>query len=194
MVTVTKYPVLIIGAPRTGTTVLSRQVREHNPNLKEYFHEPSKDMIQFQKFLEYGKNNDDYLIKLQGKQLSEYPDWFLKKLSSNDMFIIKMRRLDIIKQITSFYIASSRNKWYYGRDIDWVAEEIKIDLRLINNSITHIETENTIVDQINYDVEVLYESIENVIPNDVHSLKTPQPSNYEEIKQAIEERYKCNAY
>jgi len=174
MISVTKYPVLVLGAPRTGTTVISGRILKCNPEIKAWFFEPNNNQDKFQKFLEYSKNNNDYLIKLQGIPLATYPTWFLDKLYSKNMYVIKMNRQNVINQITSFYIATVRKKWFYSMDDDsrFVPDEIKIDTKLIEWSIEVIKKENAIVDSIEADMSIAYELIENNMPANILSLNS----------------------
>lgn len=188
MLLIPQYPVLVIGAPRTGTTVLSDYLRACNPDIKSWFYEPNKNQHEFQKFLEHAKNNDDYLIKLQGIPLATYPTWFLEKIHSKNIYIIAVHRQNIVNQVTSFYIATVRKRWYYTKDINFVEDNIKIDTTLIDWCMEMTNKENKIVESLTPHASIAYEYIEKNIPNNIGSLKTPRPTNYEELKKVISDK------
>jgi hypothetical protein len=194
MFKITKMPVLVIGAPRTGTTVLSEWILKKNPEITQSFFDPTipKFKDRYEKFISYANNNSnkDYLVKANGINYIEFPSWFREKIIAKEVFIIKNQRLNVEKQIASYFIAQSRKTWYYNKkNLDKFNDSvIAIDTELLDYSIKNVFGDNEIVKEIPADISVIYENIQDNITEDTYCIKTPLPSNYQEILNIIKTR------
>ena len=202
-INITKSPVIIFASPRTGSTALGYHLSSQT-NLR-FFCEPSNDESSLKEFVEYNRTENNYILKLIGSSIVQYPDNIQKKILSNDVFKIKITRRNFIKQIASHYIAMSRNRWHY---INWDFEEdddtyekfkttdIIIDNASINFSIASILYEKKIINKIATDVELYYEEFIKFNSAEFNSVteKTPRPKNYDDLLEIISNNYEQKLY
>ena len=146
-----------------------------------------------QDFIQYAKNNNDYILKILGSSIARYPNWISQKIYDGSSYIITTKRTIIIDQIVSHYIATIRDTWFYEEaNIEkynlYKDQPIKIDVDLIDQCIKYVKYDIDIVSNIKADVSMVYEKF---LPHlDTLALKTPQPWNYKELKEIVTERYK----
>jgi len=185
-------PVFIIASPRTGSTALGLHFHKRYPGTK-YFGEPDMNGDQLDDFISYAKLSDNYIIKLLGSSMPRYPEWIMNKIHDENSVVITTSRRIVINQIISHYIADTRKTWYYSdHNIDvynkFKDKPIEIDLKRIDKSIMEIKHDNRIIGNIQPNIRMFYEDF---LPElDTLSIKTPYPTNYEELKSVILERYK----
>ena len=130
------------------------------------------------------------MVKANGINYIEFPSWFREKIIAKEVFIIKNQRLNVEKQIASYFIAQSRKTWYYNKkNLDKFNDSvIAIDTELLDYSIKNVFGDNEIVKEIPADISVIYENIQDNITEDTYCIKTPLPSNYQEILNIIKTR------
>ena len=176
----TKRPIVILSNYRTGSTALADEI--HRFLFVHNFSEPHLDTEIFNELknsLESKRSN--FVLKIMFDQINN----FYQEILNLDCFKIKLTRKDLIKQITSNYIAQITNKWQ--REItDPIMEEYSLDINYayIHNSIDIIlncDQASKNLD-IKYDMELYYEDIKF---NNIALLKTIPPKNFREIELAI---------
>jgi hypothetical protein len=104
----------------------------------------------------------------------------------SEAYRIRIRRKDLVKQVTSFYIAQARgNKWHFKNNIQ-LNDTITIDPIRINDTIKFIKETNKNLDNcsITFDEDIWYEDLLNIDMTGFH--RTPEPINYNEIIAAVE--------
>lgn len=189
MFTITKFPVLILSTPRTGSTALGSYIL-NTFNLKYYFCEPDTAYNEVDKhnfFRNFFKSNafkkKNYVIKFHLSKYKDEPnDVYKYLLESNDVFKIRIKRRNIIKQIASFYISLDQDKWSYKEDDDLSKEyKIAINKRKIKDVSEHVlkEIKGITETDIKIDLDLYYEDLP--VMTGIPFYKTPQPSNYQEL-------------
>lgn len=176
-ITITKWPVVIFASPRTGSTALGYHLKELNPHVK-LFIEPNFDRHAMHDYLEYSKNNNNYIVKLLGSSIPFYP----KSIFADSMFKIKISRRNIVEQIASHYLARLRNIWIYD-NVDNKYADIAIDRANIQQSVCMIKYDRDIIASLDADIELVYEDI---VQFNSPTYKTPLPANYHELVNAID--------
>ena len=177
---VTKYPIVIISTPRSGSTSLAHMYSKKY-NIPFYV-EPdeninSKAEIEFKKDIE---TNDRFLIKFHAKKIYYYDD-YIDKIKNGHL--IKISRRNIVDQVLSNHVALERNIWGY-RDIIEYNDVISDDDTKLLLSIKTINYYNECLSNIElkFDEEFIYEDIKF---NDDADAVTPKPKNEQELKEKI---------
>jgi len=194
MFEITKRPIVILSAPRTGSNMLANHIRKNCTDKPPVvFLEPDRsatlDIFTRYYNLDQEKN---FILKVHLHNLSSYdPDIVEFLTQSPTVFRIKLLRQDVVKQIASHYIASMRNNkcHYYAYETtrkNNYADPIPIDTDMLVGATSAILKHNrAFVDNgIQTDLDVLYEDLPSV--NDAAAtIVTPKPANYQEILDAI---------
>jgi hypothetical protein len=191
---ISKRPICIFSSLRTGSTALGIELRnlikEEDTNIKFYNepitpggdkHQAKIDDKIYEKFVE----SKNFIIKLHLFDLQLYPQEMQEfLLHSPDVYRIRIRRLDIIKQIVSLYLAKARNftfHFYEGDDIP-INDTIEIKRKLLLLCINKILNYNKILNETNiqYDLDLLYENLPR-LSNTNGMVFTPIPENYNQL-------------
>ena len=182
MFNINKTPIIIISAPRTGSTALGSYLSRKFLNIK-YFPEPdftgNLDIVKFEKHFLSGNN---FILKAHAFNLPKYNPSTIKIVCYTDLtYKIRIRRKDVAKQVVSLYIASSRGEKYHFKKAQYdLNDTIPIDKIKMIACIDFIIEKNKILENNNtqFDLDIFYEDI--VIPdNDYHIV--PKPTNYENL-------------
>ena len=194
-VKIEKYPVVIFASPRTGSNSLVKHVAK-TYNLKE-FNEPNNNPDTFEEFIEYAKNNNDYVVKIIASSIEKYPEWLRTKFFDGSCTTIKTSRIVVLDQITSLYIARSRNLWHYNfeNQVEWrdkIDTPIPIADELIQESVWCIQYERSIINNLTTDITIMFEDFRSKLR--YGDLKTPIPLNYKELFNKIVEKAKWYAF
>jgi len=187
----TKLPIIIISPPRCGSGALGHHL-EKTLEVR-FFNEPNYTPDQLAEFLEFSKTTNRYILKILGSSIASMPDWYMEKVFSPECFTIKLKRNSIIFQIASHYVAYFRNMWFYSdkqSEGDNYNRPIDIDLEKIDYCINMVKYDNNIVNNLQTDATMVYETFSPLLHPQVLAVKTPYPSNYPLIINAVTERYK----
>jgi hypothetical protein len=207
----TKFPIIIISSPRTGSNALVEYyAKQYNLEL---FSEPDKNIFKtelvvqpkknyidphIETFLQFTETTNRYAVKLQSMNLLHfYPKRYIERVCTQSAFKIKLQRRDLAAQIASSYVARRRRNFYYNLSIDWAsmpeyAQEIVIDESEIDGQILMMNKYNdrsfAELEKMNikFDAEIYYEDLGFIELAD--STKTPLPGNYHELLNAIRNR------
>jgi len=180
-ITITRWPVLIVGAPRTGSNVLTDTLsKKYNAR---WFYEPGKTPERLTEFVEFRKTNDPhYIAKIFLNQ--KLGNEVYNELFASDCFKIKLTRASEVDQVLSFYIALMSEVW---DETDRVFTEyiVPINVERINYSINQIREDNKLLKElgIQFDLELTYEEM-GVVSN-TELVKTTLPLNYDRVRQAV---------
>ena len=124
--------------------------------------------------------------------MSKYPPNLIEKIINHEAFLIKIKRKSIIDQMVSTYIELVRKMWYYDMVTfeKYKDEKIPIESAIIEDAVKIIKEANESFNkiQIEYDLEIYYEDLVNII-NDNYKIRSniaPKPINRNEIYEAIE--------
>jgi hypothetical protein len=203
MIEVTKWPVIIIATPRSGSTELAFQLwKEYN--LKRYptefqniysdssidhltetikcFPEPNKDDSHYDFVNTINSGNSDYIAKFMVDQIGNYSP--LDKLLESDCFKIRLLRENLEDQIVSLYIARVRNNWHQF-SVDVAEYEVPVDVTLLRECIVNIKFVDTQLRnaQIDFDVTVTYETMK--FGESVDCFKITPPTNVNKIRDIV---------
>ena len=174
-----KRPIVILSNYRTGSTALSNEISEslHLHNFTEPHLYP--DMLNFLKEALAWKSNN-FLLKVMFDQIDD----FYREILELDCFKVKLTRRDLIKQISSNYIALRTDKWQRETTDPIVEYSLDINYGYIHNAVDNIlicEQASKNLD-IKYDMELFYEDIKF---NNTTFLKIIPPKNLREIEHAV---------
>jgi hypothetical protein len=188
MYNINKFPIIILSSPRTGSTFLANMLSKSYPDLKLFLEPDETDsMLDFSK---YSNINNQYILKFHSRTLFKFPEHINQKIFSNDAFLIRLRRRNIIDQISSLYIELYRNIWNYNlKTVEiYKDEKIIIDNNIINKAIHNTKMYNHSIDtlKINYNLDLYYEDLIEEFGNLSFTYVTPKPINHNEIYQAIQ--------
>ena len=190
-----KFPVVIIAPARSGSTPLVYNLgRLHNLTV---WCEPDRDPEALNDFFKFIETSDQWILKiLTDSMYQAYPTQFLNKVFSGKYHTIKLTRNNLVEQVASHYIATKRQQWTYSRDISCDVDDqvLDIDYNTIVTSIGGVLEDNRIIDTLTTDVTLIYEEILPFLNESVEFWKTPQPTNYNKIIEAIENVKKNSSY
>ena len=206
MTQISKYPVAIFSAPRTGSTALILHIQSLCAEKIPYFIEPDYNnnnrMVAFEKFFNYSKK---FIVKLHAHNEHHYPTEIVDFLRNDtNVFRVRIRRHDIIKQIASLYSVLVRGKMTGEREIynysifDIVHEKrnlsddvLIIDKERMKRNVKFILKANKTLNEstLNFDMDLYYEDIVDDLKRTT-TVEYPKPKNYDEILQEIEKIYK----
>lgn len=182
---VNKFPIVVIGPPRGGTSVICRQIGIELGirHFNDITYAPDKTEIDT--FIEYITTTDKYVVKFHPFDMQDYPSWLIEKVYSNLTYNVKIIRTDVSKQITSAYIAQMRNLYTYDSiNTEQYTEDLEVNLNKLKHCIQRIQKNNMELDNLSvkFDSIIDYEKLDY---NTFVSTKTPQPSNYEVILKLV---------
>jgi hypothetical protein len=190
----TKFPIVIIASPRCGSGAFGHAL-EHLYSKTVFFNEPNFGAYnRMSKFLDYVKSHNNYILKIMASSITSFPKELQQKFFDGTFFTIKLKRTDIVGQIASHYVATKRNKWHYF-DKDNVTgfenSAIDIDIKGITQSIEQIKYDVDLVNNLPpADAYYIYEEIKKNYPHQISVVKTPYPTNYTEVLEAVSNKVK----
>jgi len=189
----TKFPILIISSPRCGSGAFGHALEQLYPKAV-FFNEPNFGVDnRMLEFLDYAKSHDNYILKIMASSITSFPKDLQQKFFDGTFFTIKLKRSDIVGQIASHYVATKRSKWHYFAEdnvTDFEHSAIDIDIKDINESIKQIKYDIDLVNNLPpADAHYTYEEIKKNYPYQIPVVKTPYPTNYTEVLQAVSNRY-----
>jgi len=173
---ITKWPVVIIASPRTGSTAIANHIHSMYPDTT-LFMEPNFDSYAMTEYLTYSSVNSKYILKLLGSSIPLYP----RTILDHSAYKIKVIRRDYTSQIASHYLARTRNIWTYAHTTTQF-DPVAIDIDSIKQSIIMVRYDRDIVDRISADCTLVYEDFTSFRSP---TYKTPYPANYSELIDAI---------
>jgi len=131
-----------------------------------------------------------FVLKCMPDQLSKYKIY--QDILNTKCYTIKLTREDKIAQIASYYIASTTNIWNIwstSTPTNFDTYVVDIDLSVIKNSMNIILSNDELFSKCNiqFDMELTYESIESTLVN--RTLKIKPPDNLDLLKRIIQDMY-----
>jgi hypothetical protein len=183
---ITKLPIIIIATPRTGSTAFADHLASKYPNLK-LWKEPDNNPKELSDFLDYAKNNNNYILKILTNNIIKYQNWFREKIFNETCYIIKLKRRSLVEQVASFYIAMIRNIWaYHEKNIDKckIGLPIEINESAIKKAIQLLKIDIEITDCLLCDGTFFYEDMSDL---NSQNIMTPKPTNYIDLINKIED-------
>ena len=188
MININKFPVIIFAGARTGSSALGEYISKKY-NLV-YFNEPDMRPDSWMiDFINYSQTSNSYIVKLMGDRIigDYYPPDIIKKILSDNCYRIKISRKNKVEQIASFYIAKARDRWVYTTHSCNEYEVFQTNpVTILNDDIkfavTYLDKQQKILDGIESDILLYYEDLPIL---DTSYDKTPQPSNYIDLIEAI---------
>jgi hypothetical protein len=187
-----KFPIIVLASPRTGSNPFTHDLNVLYRKCKA-FYEPEWSKDHWDEFLEFSKNNNNYIIKLMASSIPLYPKYVVDKLVDGTAYVFRLKRRNIIDQIASHYVARMRGIWCYQptnkeawEDLLRTPTDISIDLKEIDQSIKMVKYDIELVDDYDSDQTIFYEDMTSLSSADI---KTPLPTNYQDVINAVSERY-----
>jgi hypothetical protein len=178
-----RFPALIVSTPRSGSTALALAYYNNTPAVK-LFNELSspEESTEFEK---YSKKNQQYVLKIHLHDLLISSEYIQQLAHTPNIFKIRIRRRDIIKQIASIYTASERRRFLYpthrpdNYSVDIEVETVRISYMVQFVKEINYAMENT---DIMFDLDVWYEDL--LVAETVYK-RTPRPPQYQELLEEI---------
>lgn len=183
---INKFPIVVIGAPRSGTSIICNQI---GIDLKiQHFNDItySNDVGEVKKFYTFLNCGEKFVVKFHPHDLQKYPVEFITKITNSETYNVKVIRSNLIRQIASIYIAEVRNLYTYSADYKNDNSEITINLRKLIGCIQRTKKFNDELNNvnINFDCIIDYENCKEFSQTGI--IKTPLPLNYNELIKVIE--------
>lgn len=188
MFEINQTPILILSAPRTGSTVLGAHIKSLCKKDIPYFQEPDyagqEGIESFRKHFDQSK---EFILKCHLTNLYMYgqdvSDYLLQKA-----YLIRIRRKDVVKQSLSFYIALARNNQWEFTDKSQLtlSDNIPINVIRMKYAIKLIKEANHLLDTIpvNFKLDLYYEDLPEF--NSSEYYVTPRPLNYNELLDVMQ--------
>jgi hypothetical protein len=193
MINITNYPVAVVATPRTGSTALAESLAfRHDLRLfsepYDTFPPPRRSDKHYkgthEDFFNWytGQRSEQFLVKFMPHQinsLNPFPDIL------NNSFKIKLTREDEVAQISSFYIAEKRQKFFKNNDETSQRFVVPIDETALFQTAGFILNLNYLLDnlKVDWDVEATYESL-GIIEGSSKT-RSDIPDNVNEINQEV---------
>ena len=193
MYTITKRPIFILSAPRTGSTILGKYIKDicKDPKMN-YFNEPeSLAKNRLSNLQRYSSKRKNYVVKTHLNNLHKYPQHLVDFFTTDEsVFRIRIRRRNFIEQVASLYISIKRNKkWHYNIKIEpeFVPDIIDIDKNMLEQQIRYLYKCNQALSnsKLHFDLDLYYEDLP-VIDN-LNLYRTPKPTNYQVLLDTVKE-------
>lgn len=188
MLSVDKFPVVIVANYRTGSSALISHITEKYDLFR--FDEPHNDEVHIKKLNEIISDGViGYTVKFIADQIAVIDTY--KQLLLMPGYKIKLTRNNKINQIASYYIAMMTNRWRaYSYNPNFVDYEVPISDEWISFCIEKITNVDSILESldVDFDETLTYEEL-GYIENKAEFALTVQPRNFDEIKAEIEKRY-----
>lgn len=170
--------VIIFTNPRTGSYAVSETVHKQLDDRYTLFQGPSYDKKNLNKFFIFHEAKKPYILKEHSLHFHQwYPDNFI----TDQHFIIRLRRKNVLDQIVSNYIARYRKGWVRFTD-EHLAENIPMDEQSLLKDFDWINTYNKETEKLPYkvDLEMYFEDMN--FPDDLSIRPSPKPLNHTELK------------
>ena len=179
-------PVLILSAPRTGSTALGRYIKNTcNIENISYFTEPQQIIEQYKLFKECFNSSKNYILKEHLHIFNrEYSKSIVAAVMANS-YKIRIYRKDFIKQVVSDYITHKRNNqthYVTASDLQ-ISDTVDINITQLSHIIINLKKWNNELanSDISFDITTCYEDLGHLNLNISGYYKTPQPLNYNEL-------------
>jgi len=187
---VEKYPIIIIAPPRSGSSVICAQIgRDLNlPFFSDITY--SSDKTEIENCFSFIKDNDKFVMKFHAFDMYKYPEWLLNKIKLGKTYNIKVSRKDFVSHLASVYIAEVRDLYHYDQvDVSLYNDAMEINAKQMSHCIFRLTKAIKELENLNipFDNFVDYEDYQY---DDDACVKTPLPSNYNQIIEFIQDIYK----
>lgn len=186
---VNKFPIVLIGPPSSGSSVICRQVAKDLslPFFSDITWAPNKnEMINFTEFI---KSTDKYVLKCHAEDLLKFPKLFLDKVYNDESYNIKIIRGNKIEQLASIYIAQIRNTYAYfysESNLDTYNNQvIKLDKLQLFGCLKRMNKDSAALEnlKVSFAKTIVYE---DCVYDSNLLVVTPKPENYDELKNMCE--------
>lgn len=187
MFTINRTPILILSAPRTGSTVLGEYIKQHCANKSiPYFAEPDYEVDTMDRFTNFFSKSTYFILKMHYSHLYRYSTEIQNfLLTDSQVYRIRIQRRSVNSQVASWYIALCRDNHWHFKSNTQPNDKIEIDLYKIEYCIGWIKYCNQILAEctLPFDQNLIYEDLPEM--TNLGYVKTPEPSNYLEILDAV---------
>lgn len=188
---VTKFPIVIIAPPRSGSSVICSQIGL-DLNIK-YFNDVtySTDKNEMSNFLEFIDKTDQYVVKFHAFDINKYPKRLIDRIFQNETYNVKVVRGNLPLHVASIYTARKRNLYHYDHvNLEYYRSPIEIDRLYIAKCISVVKGNIKELEHIpvEFDKTIIYEDYNY---RDDVIIKTPLPSNYNELLEEIKKELAC---
>jgi hypothetical protein len=187
MFAITKTPIVILSAPRTGSTALCNNIKNNCPSDVRYFVEPTWAGGEYiTQFKECFYNGEKFILKSHLTFLHRLGIPIAEQLAySKNVFRIRLLRNNVVKQIASHYIARVRNNQWHFKNVQELNDIIDIDVDALKESVQIIKHANNSLKNTNiaFDLELIYEDLQL---EDTEYVVVPKTVKYTDVLVAVE--------
>lgn len=183
-----RLPIVVFSTARSGSTALAHHIHRKLVDVA-LFQEPEQDEVTLADFLSSIAESKRYIVKTHSDGFVKYPKWLSDYFISDEPFKICIRRRNQIDQYLSLYIETYRQQWSYREGQPFSGDLIEIDEQKMKGSILWIMRQTAILDRmdVNFDCTIWYEDFTF---DDPGVIRTPRPSNHNELYAAMSAVYK----
>lgn len=183
---VSKFPVVVIAPPRSGSSVICAQIGI-DLNIKHFSDITyAVDQKEIEKFLEFIQSTDQYVMKFHSFDMYKYPSWLVDKILNGETYNVKVTRNNLLLHVASAYVAQMRQLYHYDSvDVSNYNGPMLIKMRAIEQSISRIKKAVEELDSLPVPFDTVIEYSDYVYDGDACA-RTPLPSNYNAILKVIE--------
>lgn len=185
---VNKFPVVLIGPPRSGSSVVCRQIAKdlNLPFFSDITYSSDKTtLLEFLKFIE---TTEKYVVKCHIEDLPKYPKVFVDKVYNNESYNCKIIRNNHVEQLASIWLAEIRNTYTYSESTldKYKNQNVKLFKIQLLRCLKRMNDWNSELEnaKISFDKTIVYENY--VYDSNFLTGITPKPENYEELKNMCE--------
>jgi hypothetical protein len=183
---VSKFPIVVIAPPRSGSSVICAQIGI-DMNIRYYSditYAPDKNEVT--KFLDFIQTTDQYVVKFHSFDMHKYPSWLTDKILKGETYNVKVTRNNLLHQVASAYVAQMRQLYHYDSvDTTNYTGPMLIKMKAIYQSIDRTKKAVAELDASPVPFDEIIEYTDHVY-NDNACVKTPLPSNYDFILKVIQ--------
>jgi hypothetical protein len=186
---VSKFPIVIIAPPRSGSSIICGQIGI-DFNIRHYSDITyADDQNEVAKFLDFIQTTDQYVVKFHSFDMHKYPSWLTDKIFKGETYNVKVTRNNLLLNIASTYVARMRKLYHYDLvDVSDYTGPMPIKISEIIMSIYQTTKAVAELDALPVPFDEVVEYADHVYDEHV-VIKTPLPSNYDEILKFIKIHY-----
>lgn len=182
---VTKFPIVVIAPPRSGSSVICSQIGIDLKirHINDITYAPDQNEVT--KFLDFAKGTDQYVMKFHAYDIKKYPSWLTDRIYKGETYNVKVTRKNLVQHVASLYIASRRNLYHYDLvDLNNYHGLVEINYPKIHLAVEYIKKYTTELNALPVPFDEVVE-YEDQLYDDHACVRTPLPSNYDEIIEEI---------
>jgi len=193
MISINKWPCVLVANQRSGSTALAIDLAKQND--AKYYIEPFEQRVGLTSFMESLKDsNKKWIVKCMIDKV-HFGHPYKKLLENPDVYKIRLFRTDTVAQVASLYLSGITNMWF-GNQLPGLKERhlipldelsiLPLDYDLMQHCASQITNNNLFLryaEKYRFDITCRYESL-NLDNCDWR--KSELPNNYSKMLEFAE--------